>query len=829
MTPCFRTVALGVLGLMVAFSVPVHADTRDDALRSFKLGMALIEGGEHLEGARRLERAYELLPHPDVLYNIGLAYADAAEFDLAIDYFRRYLDTGPEGVEAVQQLLVLLGQRRAEIEGPSPGEEAEASELAVDQALNQPAPVDESELRQLLERLEEVAELLAPSTDTKVPPTVDAIDPQALEARSSDMYEEVIVSASRQATTPANAPVATTIISADELRLSGKTNIPDLLRRVPGISILTMGAGNANLAVRGFNQRVSNKLLTLVDGRSVYLDFLGATFFRTLTIDLLDIERIEVIRGPGSTLYGANAFGGVINIITRPPGGRQGGLVHLTAGSGESLIGNIQYSGRGGILGYRASIGYEQANRFEREYGERADIVTEVDDVDLALRTLRANAGLTIVPSQKASVGLSFGLSHFQDTIFALGLFRDFWIRGIAANGRVDASLGRLKVRGFWNHFNGDAAPTWQPYGGLDLSTEPVSHVGDVEASYSGTAMLGVRHDVVGGGGYRVKSISWDYLDEDHIEQHLHGFLEDRITFVPQLVGVLGFRFDQHPLVGFTPSPRGAVLIKPTPGQAIRFSTGTAFRSPTFLESYLDLAVPTGVVTGVGLQSLGSTSLRPEGIFSVEAGYVFEDSDFVSFEVSGYYERVSDLIGLGAIEAAEAFQRPQGELFLAGSSTFENADAVFHGWGAEVGIHAFPVDGLDIRATYSFSYFLDQEKMDAGLEDVQDRRHPMHSGHLGVSYRAGFGLSANVNVDMVSSVVVPERSFVPDGTVVVEDCAVPAYAQVSARLGYRLLDDRLEVGVTGLNLEAWKTGGHREHCLGSRVGPRVLGSATYRF
>ena len=145
-------------------------------------------------------------------------------------------------------------------------------------------------------------------------------------------------------------------------------------------------------------------------------------------------------------------------------------------------------------------------------------------------------------------------------------------------------------------------------------------------------------------------------------------------------------------------------------------------------------------------------------------------------------------------------------------------------------VHAFPVDGLDIRASYSFSYVIDQAKKDREEDDFRDSRHPGHSGHVGASYRAPFGLDANVDVHIVDAVSFPERTFdTSTGGVVVEECAGEPYALVSARLGYRFPGERFEIGLTGFNLAAFADGGHREHCLGSRVGGRVIGSASYRF
>ncbi len=831
-----RIVSLLLVALL-AFPATALADARDDARRAFKLGMALVAGGQHAEGVKHLETAYRLLPHPSVLYNIGLAYADAGNYDKAVEAFEAYLDWGTEDTAAVQRLILLLRQQQRDasasaVEAPDavepvePGEPSEPSTAPV-------AVASTPELEALIARLEALADQLSGKEAIDSAPTEEVIDSDALEQRQvGDIYEEVVVSASRQATSPADAPAATTIITAEQIRLSGATSIVEVLRGVPGMSILTMSSSDANLAMRGFNQRVSNKLLVLVDGRSTYLDFLGGTLYRNLSIDLQDIERIEVLRGPNSTLYGANAFGGVVNIITKAPGAEpMAGQVAVTGGTGETIHSNVQFNGRTGIFGYRGSVGFEQTNRFEAEYGHRSDVIAVPTDPDLASRAIKANVGLRLVPSRDVSLGLSGGLTYQGLNFFAIGLFRDFWMEGLTSNVRFDARFGGLTVRAFWNQFNVEATESFLPIGGTPVArNHPTSHVVDVEASYGGTAMTGpVRHDLAAGAGYRLKTIDWDWLPEAQVEQHLKGFVEDRITFVPQFATVLGFRFDHHPLVGFTPSPRVAFLIKPSARQSLRLSVGTAFRTPTFLESYLDLEVPTGVVTGVSIKSRGSTELEPENIVSAEVGYVFEDSDFLSFEIAAYYQRVSNLIALGRIEANDPVQGLQDGRFIAGVSTFGNLDEVFHGLGAEGGIHAFPVRGLDLRANYSFNYTIDQGLVDAGADDVRDGRHPMHMAHLGASYRAPFGLDANVDVHIVSAVSVPERSFDSDGNVLIEGCEADPYAMVNARVGYRLLNDRLEFGVTAYNIGGWVDGGHREHCFATRVGARVLGTAIYRF
>jgi len=293
---------------------------------------------------------------------------------------------------------------------------------------------------------------------------------------------------------------------------------------------------------------------------------------------------------------------------------------------------------------------------------------------------------------------------------------------------------------------------------------------------------------------------------------------------------VLGFRFDQHPLVGFTPSPRIAVIVKPTERMAIRASAGTAFRIPTFMESYLALRVP-GPVTGTELITYGNTELEPELIRSVELGYRFEGSDYFMFDVAGYYQRVSDLIHLGGVTSTYAQGldgEPFDDRFVLGTSQFENVDQAFAGFGIEPSVHFFPVAGLDISANYALNYLIDLQAQDAG-EEARDARTPLHKINAGVQYRSPINLDFSVNVHWVSAYTVPERAFDDAGQVMLDPLEMDPYFILDARIVLRLLEDRLDLGVTGSNLTAFANDGHLEHAFGTHIGPRIYGTVAYRF
>jgi len=819
---------------LLAVATPVQAGPRDEAKRHFRTGMELIATGDLDGGISELEQAYEILPHPNVLFNIGRAYLDAGRVEPSLPYFRRYVDSGaPDAAEV--QLLIEQEERKL-------AEAAAAAEESPAQAAGGEATAEQIEaLTELAERLERAASELeqGPRRAAGTGLGEATMTPDELLAAKSmeSVYEEVVVSASRQATSPLDAPVSTEILTAEDIRLSGATNLPDLLRRVAGVEIMQMGAGNHNIGIRGFNARMNNKVLVLVDGRSVYMDFLGTTFWRTLDVNLADVERIEVVRGPGSTLYGANAFSGVVNIITRPRGEKSAEF-GVIGGMGRTIQGNVRYSDRIKTVGYALSVGYEQTDRFQLEYSlDREDLVPQVNDPNLAVRALRVNGGVNWLPRRDTQFSLSGGVSSAFEDFYAIGLLRNMYVDGVFPWVRLDVKHKGLNARAFWNHYDTDAGPTWHAPGTLDsLFTHVLANTVDVEASYGGEAQLGVPHHITVGAGFRVKTIDWDFLDEPKVERHLNGFVEDRITLhggnerFGGLAAVAGFRFDQHPLVGFTPSPRIALVAKPTPRMAIRASAGTAFRIPTFMESYLALRVP-GTVTGVELITYGNTGLDPELIRSLELGYRYEGSDYFMFDVAAYYQRVSNLIALGDVTSTPdaGLDPAQPDRFVVGTSRFENEEQVFSGFGVEPAVHVFPVDGLDISVNYAFNYLLDLDLMEAD-EPARDARTPLHKINASVQYRSPFFMDFGVDLHYVSAYTIPERAFDEVGAVQLDPLEMDSYVILNARVIVRLLQDRLNIGVTGFNLTAFGgDGGHFEHAFGTRIGPRVYGTVSYRF
>ena len=193
------------------------------------------------------------------------------------------------------------------------------------------------------------------------------------QASLEDLMNLQVTSVSKKEQKLSKAGAAVYVITQEDVRRSGATNIPDLLRMVPGVDVARLDANRWAVSIRGFNYIYADKVLVLIDGRTVYLDSASNVFWDQQDVPLEDIDHIEVIRGPGGTVWGANAVNGVINIITKNAKATQGGLVTAGSGSEETAEGLVQYGGKIGSKGaYRAFGRYFNINNTLAPGGQNA-------------------------------------------------------------------------------------------------------------------------------------------------------------------------------------------------------------------------------------------------------------------------------------------------------------------------------------------------------------------------------------------------------------------------------------------------------------------------
>jgi len=897
-----RSFVIRLLCVVSALAIAhgARADERTEARRHFRRGMDLVVAGQVEEGIAELEEAYNILPHPNVLYNIGRAYAESGHYEAALEYFQRYLVFSPPDAEEVRGFVASLETRienRNMMATAVADQSTTGTATASDTTETQPSvrgTVEEIEaLRETANRLDGLAQILGspeltqratnlralademehgnvtaaatPAATVTVTPGDAGTTASGAESGTSDtgvelgtastaLYEEQFVSSTRAAVNPLDAPNSTTIITSQDIRLTGITAIGELLRRVAGVQVMNAGPSESNVGIRGFNQRQSPRILLLINGRSTYNDVLGITLWQPQPVSVEDIERIEVVRGPASALYGANGFSGIVNVITRAPGDDPGTEFTVSGGNGGQLRGYLGTSGRGGRdgrLGYRMSVAYNQADRYTVPFAPgRVDVhvPSTTPDVDLSQRDVRAFGNVTYRLMRSAQAYAEAGTIYLNPNgIAGNGVLNDVYIRGPVsyAVGGVLSQWGGLRF--FWNNFNVDG----DQYGRSALPLTVRWNTYDIEGTFAhGFETGSIHHDLVAGAGYRRKFVAWNLLDHTHREDHFQGFAQDSIHFGSRFTLIAGLRVDRHPLLAHpVVSPRGAIVGRVGDRQAIRASVSTAFRTQSFVESYLSLFLDTlftaatayGVGSEESLRRFGVGRLRPERILSAEVGYQNQESDVVSLDVAMYFNKVQDLIDLdrdpsiytladttsGIYPGVSGFNRETNG-FVVAHAGFQNLPGAYYVGGVELVGRVNPTDGLDIYANYTANITY----QDSNGVRTRQRRAPVHQVNAGIQYRKNLG--DDFGVDLALDVHAQTRTVwneqvLSGSSVDVVPLGLDALYLVNARIGVRLLGDRLSLGITGYNINAFFGPDLRQHPLTQQVSGRVQGSLGYRF
>jgi iron complex outermembrane receptor protein len=668
------------------------------------------------------------------------------------------------------------------------------------------------------------------------------------ELKTEDVFEERVVTPSKTAQSPLDSPNSTSIITAQDIRLSGITKIPELLRRLAGVDIMETTGGQTEVSLRGFNQRFSNKVLVLVNGRSVFVDLIGATLWATLSIGVEDIERIEVVRGPASSVYGADAFNGVVNIITKPPGeGRSG--VNVGYGDHNAAHGSVWATGRELDVAYRISAGYDYQPRWSREVPpDRPDVISFTTDPEAGQRSARLDVSVTRRLPKDIVIGLQGGYSAATFNVLAVGIVQDFIISPQTTDLLAFLSSQHFDLRVYWNRFLGSHGNGAGYIGQTLLPGEYDIQVVDSEAQYiaSFETGAGINHDLRLGLGYRHKGIDWTYQDANRTEDHYAAYLHDEVKLGSSVALVGDYRLDWVPYLGsFVQSPRGSLLVHPNQGSTIRAAVGTAFRTPTFLESYLglptQLPISGGALVAQGLPTAQpGFRLHPEQVFTAEVGYLNAQSDYVTLDTAAFFNRVTNLIELSPIEAitlgdlADPRQptgpSPSTGLYPIFLNQYENQCQIYNVYGAELGVRTFPLEGLDVYGNYTLMRVAEDDSK-CSVERLAvlatDARTSAHKVNLGVQVRTRTGLDGEVDVHYVSPQDWAEQvTNVQKQRIEYDTYHLDAYAMLNARIGFRFLRDRAEISGVGFNLLDTR---HREHPFGQVIGRRLMAYFTYLF
>ena len=821
--------ALGLLGV----SSTALADERTEARRFYQQGMDLVVQGQYEAGIQKLELAYETLPHPNVLYNIARAYVEMGEYERALDYFRQYLETEPADREEVREVVAklqsTLDRQRATLAAAQPTEPGKPSEPG-EPGTGEPGPGQPGK--------EPGASPSGPAGPGAQP---SETGPGFTTAKTEDIYEQTVVTATRGQQSPLGAPNSTTIITSQDIRLSGITKIPELLRRAAGVDIMQINGSDTNVSIRGFNGRLSNKLLVLVDGRSVYLDVLGATLWETLSIDVDQIERIEVVRGPGSALYGADAFSGVVNIITKEPGeGRSGARVGF--GSDMESYGSTRAVGREGDLGYRLSAGYTRNPRWSQSIdSERVDVYTYTDDQKTSSTNHRFNAELSQRFGKNTSLNLGGGFATGVMEVSGIGVFYDMMTRYENATTHAQLKTSNFRARVYFNRYAADVGMNANYIGQTNYSSRAVNSALDAEVELFDAHRLGTMDNEIHVGlNYRRKNIDWMIMGGETTEHHGAVFFEDSLKPADWMKIVLSGRLDYNPyLESLRASPRGSVIVHPSKLSAIRATAATAYRKAAFLEAIPNFPLQLPVTAAEGQygndEFLGEgEKVQPEEIFQIELGYLNQENEYFEWDVAAYWSRGKDFIDGAPFPVASpsdvaggaAGYNPNTGRYTIAYGGLVNECATRYIYGGEVGVRAYPVVGLDVFANYALT--LNDVDKPAGCFAKTFDYQSKHKVNAGLQVRSRLGISGELTYHYQSKQMWNEMVVTLGTTdVTYRDFPLDSLHLVNARLGYAFLKNKsAEVSVRAYNLLGDE---HQQHPIGQLIGRRFMGFMSYNF
>jgi iron complex outermembrane receptor protein len=605
-----------------------------------------------------------------------------------------------------------------------------------------------------------------------------------------------VTSAARKSQKLSTVAAAVYVITQEDIRRSGATSVAEALRLAPGIQVARIDSNKWAITARGFNGRFANKLLVLMDGRSLYNPNFAGVYWEVQDTVLEDIDRIEVIRGPGASLWGANAVNGVVNIITKTASQTGGGQLSAGGGSQERAFGSLRYGSR---LGDHTH-GRVYFKGFERQHFPHADPADaggsdswqmqrggfrlDYDGKSGNLLTLQGDAY-----SGRLHEELGLGApppvpAHLHDTARVSG-----W--NVLGRWKKALSLeSELSLQFYYDHAQRDEAYLRQVDDILDL---------DFQHRFT----LGEHQELIWGLGYRYTtdrvsdSGVFRWRDRSRNLQLFSGFLQDEITLIPEtLTFTLGSKLEHNDFTGLVVQPSARMSWTPSTRHALWWAISRAVRTPSRTERDSRFYVtnplgpgfpgnPIGIPIYVSAQ--GNASYRAEDLVSFEIGHRFLPSATVSLDTALYYNIYNRLrsfrIGSASLPNLQYVDQTT-EFFNDNRGT---------SYGVELAAKWLPAPWWTLEAQYTYQRsdlhcprcFIDN----TGAIEAADPRQQW-------SLRSGFELPQDLELDLRLRYV---DRIVAGPPVPGLGVSIPAYLSLDARLGWRP-HPSLELSIVGQNL-----------------------------
>jgi iron complex outermembrane receptor protein len=590
-----------------------------------------------------------------------------------------------------------------------------------------------------------------------------------------DLLNVEVTSVSRHPQRLRSTASAIQVISGEDIRRSGATSLPEALKLADNLDVVQKNSHDWGITARGFNTQLANKLLVLIDGRTVYTPLFSGVFWDVQNVMLADVDRIEVISGPGGTQWGANAVNGVINVITRSARDTQGSYVEASAGNQLHDLVAARYGGS------------TSPQTYYRVYAQTFDRGAESlgDGSDAHDGWNQTRVGFRIDSQRSASESVMLQGSYYEghedvvtgDTARVSGssvLGR--WSRTLAPGSQMNlqAYFSRTHLEDPFPPFVLGGAPL-APAGFLvdDLDTF------DIDFQYR--FAWGERQHVQWGAGYRYTRDRVDnapsvaFLPE-RLDQRLYSaFVQDEIAFGPTLTLTVGSKFEHNDYTGGEVEPGARLLWDVDPGHSLWLALSRAVRTPSRIDRDLVEPAPGSPLTVL----VGSEQFQSETLVAAELGYRAQFNDRVTTSVSAYRNAYRDLRSTGLT--------PVSGLPL----VFEN-NVEGYTYGLELAIDVQATESW--RLHFGYDPIREHLRVKPGAFDFNAALNEVADPHDRVSIRSALDLPGGLEFDANARWTSPRA--INSGAVIE---TIPSYWDLELRLGWHP-SEHLELSLAGQNL-----------------------------
>jgi len=557
-------------------------------------------------------------------------------------------------------------------------------------------------------------------------PAAGQTTPELRRLSLEELIDLELTTVSRVPQTGLHTPAAVFVITQEDIRRAGVTTIVDALRLAPGLHVTRIDANKWAVGIRGFADRLARSMLVLIDGRAVYSSLFAGTYWEVQDTLLPDIERIEVIRGPGGTLWGANAVNGIVNIITKDAGATQGWLVEGGGGSFQRAMGALRFGGsRGTALKYRVYAKFSDRGPFFHADGR------DFDEAHMAQAGFRADwergaqRGVTL---QGDVYGGEAG-QRSQLTTYAPPALTNI-------DGETRLSGANLMAR--WH----DPKRRLQIYYDRTNRTEPTFREfrDTFDVDFQHLLVATGRHDLLWGAGARVSTgdiasvETQRFLPEDRTDTLVNAFVQDEMTITPDRWRLtVGVKIERNSFSGVEAQPSARLLWTPRPDEAIFLSVARAVRTPSRVEQDFERTALLNAATPLFLRLVPNDDFTSEKLVAYEAGHRFRPMSSLYVTTAAFFHDVNDILstepGQSFVEETPAPAHQITPLIFANG---------LHGntRGVEVTADFRPRTWLRWTGTYSLlrvELTRDADSRDLSQELRGERLSPRHQVHSQVS------------------------------------------------------------------------------------------------